>query len=408
MARRFLVFATLLLCATAELPAQQFALLHSFTGSASDGGGPTGSLTISGLLLYGLTNTGGEYGFGTAFDIGIDGSNFNLLHSFADDATDGAYPQGSLTQADSQLYGMTSDGGSANPSSSSPGVIFNVSPNGSQFNLLQVFDPIEDGGYPFGSLVQSGSMLYGMTEQGGTNNDGTIFSIGMDGGFSVLHAFAGGANDGSSPYGSLIAVGSTLYGMTQQGGANNYGTIFDFNASSGFNVLHSFAYPDGVQPQGSLVLDGSTLYGMTVFGGSDRLGTIFQINTDGSGFKVLHNFTGGADDGAIPNDSLTISGSEIYGMTAAGGADNDGVIFDMNLDGSGFGLLHTFTDSASDGAYPQGSLVIDDSTLYGMTEAGGASNDGVVFALAVPEPATISIVAASAALLAVRRRIYKS
>ena len=72
---------------------------------------------------------------------------------------------------------------------------------------------------PYGSLIQSGSTLYGMTKWHGGSGGGTIFKIGTDGtGFSLLHSFTGGASDGAYPYGSLIQSGSTLYGMTSAGG----------------------------------------------------------------------------------------------------------------------------------------------------------------------------------------------
>ena len=56
-----------------------------------------------------------------------------------------------------------------------------------------------------------------MTYSGGSDHEGTIFKIGTDGsGFALLHSFAGGASDGEDPYGSLIQDGSTLYGMTSR------------------------------------------------------------------------------------------------------------------------------------------------------------------------------------------------
>jgi len=50
----------------------------------------------------------------------------------------------------------------------------------------------------------------------------------------------------------------------------------------------------------SLILSGSTLYGMTSGGGSDDAGTIFSIGTNGSNFKLLHSFTNSASDGNSP------------------------------------------------------------------------------------------------------------
>ena len=71
-----------------------------------------------------------------------------------------------------------------------------------------------------------------MTFSGGTVADGTIFKIGRDGsGFNVMHSFLSGTNDGRNPSGSLIQSGSTLYGMTQLGGINGNGVIFNIGAT---------------------------------------------------------------------------------------------------------------------------------------------------------------------------------
>src|SRR5678816_1838971 len=95
------------------------------------------------------------------------------------------------------------------------------------------------------------------------------------------------------------------------------------------------------------------------------------MNIDGTDCAVLHNFTGGASDGSGPFESLTLSGSKLYGMTPDGGSSDRGTLFSMNTDGTGFSLLHSFTSGNSDGADPFGSLTLSGSTLYGMTQHGG-------------------------------------
>ena len=158
---------------------------------------------------------------------------------------------------------------------------------------------------------------------------------------------------------------------------------------NGYTNLHSFAgYPsDGSGPPGSLTLDGSTLYGMTQYGGANNKGAVFKRNTDGSNCTNLHSFAGGAGDGASAQGSLTLANGWLYGMTPFGGASNYGVVFRVNTDGSSYTNLHTFTVSAGDGAEPYGSLLLSGSTLYGMTFYGGTNNDGVVFALSNLPPA---------------------
>src|SRR5207253_1763901 len=63
--------------------------------------------------------------------------------------------------------------------------------------------PTTDGSTPYGSLIQSGSGLYGMTSLGGGSNNGTVFQVETDGSdFQVLHTFTGGS-DGKWPFDSL-------------------------------------------------------------------------------------------------------------------------------------------------------------------------------------------------------------
>jgi uncharacterized repeat protein (TIGR03803 family) len=176
-----------------------------------------------------------------------------------------------------------------------------------------------DGMQPYGNLVISGSTLYGMSTTGGDSNVGVIYSISTNGsGFTLIREFAAGGNDGANPEGSLILSGSTLYGMTTYGGDTGVGTIFSIATNgSGFTLLHEFAGggSDGKRPlHSNLIISGSTLYGTTYNGGDADLGTIFSIATNGSGFTLLHEYEGNSD-GSLPDGGLILSGSTLYGMT---------------------------------------------------------------------------------------------
>ena len=192
---------------------QTFNVLHSFNGYG-DGGNPCGPLIWSGSTIYGMTPTnGGSNNGGTIFQIGTDGNNFNVLHSFGNgsngpDPYDGTNPQGGLTLCGSTLYGMTSLGGNNNL-----GTVFKIGTNGSDYGLLHGFIGNPDGSSPCGDLTVNGSTLYGMTVWGGTGR-GTIFQIGNDGGnYGVLHSFSG--SDDGNPAGSLLLSGSNFYGTTK-------------------------------------------------------------------------------------------------------------------------------------------------------------------------------------------------
>ena len=363
----------------------QINLLHEFGGGADDGEWPMGSLVLSGSTFYGMTELGGDYGFGTIFKIQSDGSGFSLLHEFAGGAGDGKYPMGSLIISGSTLYGMTQNGGAGNG-----GTIFKLATAGTGFTVLHEFaGGAADGLTPMGSLVLSGSTLYGLTRDGGASGLGTIFKIQTDNsGFTLLHTFSGGVADGENPLGSLILSASILYGTTMRGGDSGKGTLFKIGtAGTGYTLLREFAggAEDGDSPRGDLLLSGSTLYGMTKYGGDGTRGTVFKISTAGTGFTLLREFAGGAVDGGLPCGSLILSGSTLYGMTESGGDGSFGTVFKIATAGTGFSLLHEFAGGATDGQWPDGSLILSNSTLYGMTGYGGSNGyKGVVFSLAVP------------------------
>ena len=153
-----------------------------------------------------------------------------------------------------------------------------------------------DGHTPNGTLLKDGTTLYGMTSSGGAEGSGTIFKIKTNGsGYQLLHSFSAGM-DGGSPHGSLILSGSNLYGMTNTGGIHGGGTIFQIKTDgSNFQVLHYFAggADDGWGPEDSLTIGGTTLYGTTLKGGDNGVGTVFKIETDGSGFTLLYEFERG-------------------------------------------------------------------------------------------------------------------
>ena len=164
-------------------------------------------------------------------------------------------------------------------------------------------------------------MLYGTTSGGGTGTGGTAYSLNTDGSkFQILHSFStGGPSYGAGS--QLTVFGSVMYGIVVQGGTNSDGYIYSMNLDgSNYQVLHNFTGTagDGANPASNLTQIGSTLYGTTVNGGTSGGGTIYSINTDGSNYEVLHSLS--TLDGQNLYGSLTLVGSILYGMAADGGA----------------------------------------------------------------------------------------
>jgi uncharacterized repeat protein (TIGR03803 family) len=134
---------------------------------------------------------------------------------------------------------------------------------------------------------------------------------------------------------------------------------------------------DGANPVG-MILSGNTIYGSANMGGKNGVGTIFRVNTDGTHFTNLFDFDMGTYDsqsstwrnstGAQPNPNLVLVSNTLYGTTDAGGTFDAGVIFKVNTDGSGFGLITTF--DFTNGAFPTSGLIFSSNTFYGATRNG--------------------------------------
>lgn len=130
-------------------------------------------------------------------------------------------------------------------------------------------------------------------------------------------------------------------------------------------TLHAFNDTDGATPDASLIFAGGSLYGVTPYGGTNGAGEVFRINMDGSGFTVLHAFSGGTPDEGTPNRQLLVLSSTLYGTTTGSGNPYWGTIFSIGTDGTGFTTLYPF-DTAN-GETPISGLVSAGTNLYGTT-----------------------------------------
>jgi uncharacterized repeat protein (TIGR03803 family) len=373
-----------------------YSILHNF-GGTGDGFQPYyGGPAVSGAALYGMTQGGGGTGAsGVLYKINADGTGYQVLHTFKNDPPtgDGTSPRGSLTLSGSTLYGCCPYGGV--PYIQVGGTVFKINTDGSGYQVLYSFGGGTDNQcHPYAAPVVAGSTLYGTTaEKTGANTLGEIFALSTSSGVpQVLHNFAGKPDDGEQPYGSMTLVGSRLYGMTSFGGSGGgagYGVIYAINTDgSDYRVLHHFqgAPNDGTHPYGALTLVGSKLYGMASGGGAaNGPGVIFSINLDGTGYQVIFDFSSTGNIGG-PLGSLTLVGSKLYGMTSGGGSGGaSGVIFRINPDGTCFEVLHGFMSAAGDGGGAKGDLAVVGSNLYGWTYEGGANGSGVFFSCQLPQ-----------------------
>jgi uncharacterized repeat protein (TIGR03803 family) len=378
--RRNKVFALILLCGAIAIiaPAQTFKTLVNFDGT--NGAFPAyGSLVqATNGDLYGATQEGGATNYGTIFKITPSGV-LTTIHSF--DLTDGATPVAGLVQAtNGDLYGTTANGGAYGGTTNFSGTIFKITPAGILTTLYSFCAQTNcaDGADPAAGLIQaSDGDLYGTTQSGGANNEGTIFKLTLGGALTTLHSFDWA--DGAEPVGGLLqATNGDLYGTTYHGGANNEGTVFKLTLSGALTTLHVFDGTDGAWPNAGLVqATNGDLYGTTMEGGPSHDGSIFKITPAGA-LTTIHNFH--ADDGAYPFGLIQATNGVLYGATSAGGADDIGTIFEITS--AGVTTLHSF--SGPDGWTPEAGLLQDtNGDFYGTTQEGGTNGDGTIFRLSL-------------------------
>jgi uncharacterized repeat protein (TIGR03803 family) len=359
-----------------------------------------------------------------------------VLYSFQG-GSDGSLPAGGVVYgSDGNLYGVTTDGGTACPAPGC-GTIFQLAPPATKGGawtetVLHVFDG-NDGSRPAGSVIlDAKGNLYGTTAYGGTGTClllggnvgcGLIYELsppaqkGGQWSYSILYSFLGG-KDGQYPTGNLVfdAVGN-LYGATIYGGgfgtcnAPYYlycGTVFKLSSSAKKDgkwkekVLHAFkSGSDGANPNGGLVFDSKgTIYGTTFAGGNQNCktdsslgcGTAFRLKPPSkkSGTwaeKQLHIFTA-SDDGRLPSYGVILDAKgAVYGA-AEGGAEIGGVVFRLSaVGGGGWREATVYGFSSESYSYTPAVAFFDkNGHLYGTTNVGpGHSLAGSVFRLTPPE-----------------------
>jgi uncharacterized repeat protein (TIGR03803 family) len=314
-------------------------VLHRFTGD-SDGGQPgfAGLIADASGALYGTTEIGGEYGWGTVFKLTPPLGPHHpwsqtVLYSFNGGA-DGAYPSaGLIADASGALYGTASLGGIGY------GTVFKLTPSTSDGAWTETVLYSFTNGAGAGSdnsvsglVADASGALYGTTASGGEHGAGTVFKLkpplldlpGVPWSETVLYSFYGGT-DGGVPYAGLIGDASgALYGTTF-GGGSGYGEVFKLTPPATtegawtVSVLHRFTGGDGANPYAGLIADASgALYGTTYDGGGSGCGgggcgTAFILT--GTGFQPI--FVGVPRQPNCSSQSIAFLTQKYGGIAAA-------------------------------------------------------------------------------------------
>lgn len=264
-----------------------FSVLHTFD-SQTEGRFPGDRLSVAANGdVYGTTATGGAHGAGSIFKIAANGT-FTTLYAFRDQEDGREAYGGIVADADGNLYGTTQYGGATDCGC---GILFKLAGDGS-FTVLHAFNGRKDGGQPVGPLLATPSGIVGTTIYYGAKcSCGVIFRVSFDGDFSVLHSFQ--KKEGKNPHSGLAADSDgNLYGAALSGGGCAFidqgcGTIYELGADGTFTVLHKFSGPgDGYGPTATPLLSGLSIYGAAQRGGNSSCGlgcgTIYRLRNRGT------------------------------------------------------------------------------------------------------------------------------
>ncbi len=270
-------------------------------------------------------------------------------------------------------------------------------------------------------VVGPDGAIYGMTSVGGQNGNGVIYRFDRNTHlYKVLHTFgaldANGENaDGATPGMALTrGPGDLIYGMASFGGQNGSGTVFEFNPSGKFTVLHTFSAldatglnQDGAYPLRAMVAgkDGN-LYGTTRTGGPNAClftkgcGVAWMIDGKGN-FKVLHPFT--ANEGHAAS-LLQATDGYFYGCAVwpatslPAGPLPSGIVYRMAPSGQNFDVLYTFSQTNVGGENMDGADCYEPlvearpGVFYGAAFHGGTNGNGVVFRYSLWNPGSVEVV----------------
>lgn len=394
--------------------AQNFQVLHTFTGG-QDGGAPDAGLTLDRAgNLYGTAEYGGTgpcqtenlHGCGTVFQLTHRGTGWTFapLYSFNGWLhNDGAYPVAGVSIAtDGSLYGATMVGGSLTQCQRGPGcgTVFRLQPPARACQsvlcpwletVVYRFTPAPDAYYPTGTLIfdQAGN-LYGTTRDGGAGDFGTVYEVThANGGWTENVIYSFDYYNGAYPAaGVIFDTAGNLYGTAVDDGYYINGTVYELTRSgsgwTGMAIYNFTGGEDGYQPIAGVIFDSAgNLYGATANGRPDGEGIVYQLTPSGGvwNYTPLHSFIRAYGRG--PGASLVMDAAgNLYG-TASGVPLAWGSVFKLTPSNGSwiYTDLHDFT-GGSDGGYPFGGVILDgNGNLYGTTYGGG--NAGCVYGCGV-------------------------
>jgi len=311
--------------------------------------------------FYGMTYNGGTKWAGAIFRFDPQSSAYTVLFQF-DHYQTGRYPRAGLTYLNGKLYGLMASGGKYGQ-----GTLIEYTLATGEFRKTIDFHRNINGSVPVGNLTLYNGKLFGVTESGGANDLGILFEY--DPITQTLRKLLDYNNASQGRF--FQNIGGTLYGLSTTGGIHNKGSLFSLDPSTGqLTELFDFSDEFGSAPFGILAQDGDYLWGMTKYGGSDNGGIFFRYNT------LTHEVTNqGSVAYGIYGKRLTAlvqANDKFYGITGAGGEFGRGTIVKFDPATSELSAVHHFScEHCFENFYGispyEGALLVHKNKLYGIT-----------------------------------------
>ncbi len=170
-------------------------------------------------------------------------------------------------------------------------------------------------------IIDKAGDIYGTEAgDGGSTSWGIVYKWSPVSGYSVVHTFNG--TDGSGPAGLRQDSAGNIYGVTQLGGKNNDGTVFKITSNAAFSTLYNFCSKancaDGSIPLGPLTLDSSgNIYGALVAG-------VFKLTSTGVETLIYNSGSVLIGPGLVIDKS-----GNLYGTTSNGGSAGLGSVYKL-------------------------------------------------------------------------------
>lgn len=199
----------------------------------------------------------------------------------------------------------------------------------------------------------------------------------------ILFNFINSTLYGNVPYAGVVEIAGELYGTCAKGGAGGSGTIWKWNiATDTITVLYSMNSPtEGAGPSGTLLYRGGKLYGTCEGGGANDFGTLFEFDPIAVTYTVLLQM-GDNEYIQYPKGPLKeIISGQLWGTSTNGGANDFGTVFKYTLSSGVDEIVVNLDDVSVSGEYigaSGGVMLASDGNVYFNTNYGGDNDNGAL------------------------------